>query len=600
MLTSFKTLVHKINSDPSSKKYAIKELNLEQKQQLLETLKHKAHQRGASIDPNLESILLLPSFNPHKYMLVYCKTTNSYSLAAKDQLYFGLEFDDIALLNDAAQQEKMATDPSLFNAELSGSWLSDESLAMLRQLKNSKLVPASLDSMHELIGEQPDSIHALLQDNPDLINSNRMRKPVTDATGQQIIATEKKVQAEPNTKLPAFADHPLIQTALQESNPHQAISSFEQVCHEYIKGAKHLDVLLCSQQIIKYSLTLKEQKLTIKYLDLMHFTMGEFNIEELAKHRIQLFEMFKQLAISITTSQCGVKHEFIEVMTMEVMLSFHLCQIRDTKNVDLTLIQDILQCIQHCNYLLLHAHHITLTSKNYFLIARLLFLMEHAIASVQTLADKFKVANLYSNKLILNKNDYSILNFAKNSLSQVTASNQANLSHNLGDALSNANNSYDTAAKANALGENDVDLIRCLQQLEYSSEYKNSPQFQSVISAINSPNFINEDSNKDLKESLYKGLIKEFTRLLKVGLSQPPAQILRHKDYLLNSSYSIGNMVADSLLTLLKYDLIKKSAQEFLTSKQFKDLMTTLSQWPDLTTKEKKIVELYELYTAPN
>jgi hypothetical protein len=206
----------------------------------------------------------------------------------------------------------------------------------------------------------------------------------------------------------------------------------------------------------------------------------------------------------------------------------------------------------------------------------LLNLEEYMLAAVQTFADKIKVAAVHSNKIILIKQDYEVLGLAKQQANQSVNVDKAPII-TLKQALSHEQSSYSEASQTNSLTDKDVDLIACLEQLKYSTHYNRSPQFLNVLQVINDPNFINEDKDKDHKDLFYKQIVELITKQLVAVLTPEQAQVLNLTKFKLGTSYCLANMVTDSLITLLKYDLTKRIAEKFLTSDQLKDFFASLA-----------------------
>jgi hypothetical protein len=559
MIVNFKNFVAKKDIiGQASKSYVLNWLSEKQKQQFLDALTHKAARRGASVDPDLKTIILNPSLNPDNYLLIYAPKTNTFSLEPRANLFSIPKVEDEdTLYQEAKDSGWMNGYPSFFNAAVTPSLIPHENISRVKGEK-SKLEVAKSDSIHGKIINHPKRGRVLLPD---------------------------------------FADHPLIKLAGQEKDLHSAIKTFEQVCQEYINAASHMNILECCRNIINHSLVLNDQQRTNKYLDLMHDTMSEFELTELEKQKQKLAGMFLLLRSSIKASKVEVKHEFGNIVAMEAKLLTIRFKLKEAERVGMKLLSKLTNFIKLSNSKIVREQSITISKKNYSYIARLLRIEEYALALALPLTDKLKIANLFDdNKIILNRSDYALLEIAK-SLASSNDQHKPKLEQALSRVLSNATQTYNSAAKTNTLTKNDVNLITGLEQLKYSDEYNKSPQFQSVITAINEPGFIHEDPDKNMKELFYNEIVHSLTQLLDALLAQEHMQVFEQK-YYYDSCYSIGYMIYNTLTILVEYDYIKKTAREFLTSNKLKDIMSSLSKQHNSPSEVNRIIERLKLYSA--
>jgi protein-tyrosine-phosphatase len=539
MIPPFKSFVLITSNEEKQKNRTIKPLNDEQKPLFLTALADKAQKHEATIDANLATTLQSSTFNSYDYILNYDKQTKIFSLQPRSHQIGKTEPQNSPL--SAAESNAIKNSyPELFIARIS-----------LNQLTNA-----------------------------------------SQASGQSISLQNFTLHAE-------FSRDPLILAALHDLDSRRSLSILEAAYNSFVKEGSPLSKLKCCHLILNYSLALNDHQLTLKYLDLMHNTM-ELVTPMLDKHIDMVIAIFKLVMEDIKTRQFEEPHEFITVMQTAILLRHHRMQIRNFKEVDLKILETILKFVEATTHKIIDEHTFSLASKNHFCIAMLLNIEEFILAAIPTLADKLKIAAAYSNRIILNKQDFEILEFAKQ---------QANLKipnavkapvTSLNQALSQEKSSFAGTTNPNNLTDTDVDLIACLEQLKYSSHYNQSPQFQNVLQVINAPNFINEDPDKDQKELCYTQIVGLLTKLLEVVLTPDHAQIFDQAHYVASSGFSLGYMATDSILTLLKYDLTKKVAHEFLKSNQLNEALEMMKQSQQATNRIKEIQALLTLYSAQN
>jgi hypothetical protein len=539
MITKFGSFIRKTVHEETHKKYQLKPLAVEQKQLFLDALKHKAQKHGSTIDPKLETVILGADFNPDYYTVTYSKQANAFSLQPRAQ-QLNSPAQQATLFTDAESQALHDAYPGLFTARFAWRQLDDASKASLQQqpIRQEKL--------------------------PALI--------------------------------PEFDHHPLIIAGRATADRYRALALFEQGCNDYIKVGDYLAILKCCQLIVNYSRHLNNQKLTLKYLDLMQRTLGLATLM-LNSHIDPIIAIFKQVIADLKTAQWQEQHEFITVMETAVLLREYTLQMRKFTEVDLEQLATMLNFVQITTDKITHEHTLSLTSKNYFCLAMLLNLEEYILAAIPPLADKLNVAATYSNKIVLNKQDYAVLALAKQHAS--TAANVGKTpTQSLKQALAQAKSFFDKASKTHSLANGDVDLIACLEQFKSSQYYNQSPQFRDVLQVINDANFINEDKDKERKDLLYKQVVGLMTQLLTAVLTPEHAQIFDNDHFQMGTIYSLGNTVIFNLITLLKYDRVKQIAKDFLTSNQFKEAITTLMQPIKSSARMAHLAELFSLYSA--